>query len=365
MATVAPRSFAIHVTYTCPLACAHCCFSSNPKNRDRLHVDHVKATIDQLPDGIGLIAFTGGEPFLLGQDLVDLVARAASRRAVTRVVTSAYWARTPTVADRWLRRLGEAGLNELSISWDDYHEQFVDFQNIKIAWQSAKKLGISVGISTVQSANSKWNAERLRKELGVGLGVGESLTCAESPLNLTGRAVEQLQDAGLRQQRTLGPCPYVLTGPTLSAKNKLLACCGCIPETNELVLDDDFQPENLRSAIEKGMRSALLNWIFLRGPYSVMEWIGNRWDIPVPPKAEVGGNCEACARLFTTPDIRDHVNEAATEMAKFIADEITVLDALGLLDPRSVLKLWERESIVVDDGAAGGNLRRRLPLMPA
>ncbi|GLY98373.1 hypothetical protein [Actinoplanes sp. NBRC 103695] len=105
----------------------------------------------------------------------------------------------------------------------------------------------------------------------------------------------------------------------------------------------------------------MLNWIYLRGPYHVMEWIGQRWNVEVAPKSEVGGNCEACNRLFTTPGIREHIAEAADLMAKEIAGEMTVLDALGCLHPTSVLGLWQNESQVRDDGAG----RRRLPLLPA
>ncbi len=264
MAKVPLLSFAIHVTYTCPLSCAHCCFSSSPQNRDRLHFDHIAATIDEIPEGIRLIAFTGGEPFLLGDALVNLVRRASGKGAKTRIVTSAYWAKSDRSCEKRLRPLVDAGLDELSVSWDDFHEKFVDFANVRNAWTGAKRLGLDVGISTVQAANSKWTTERVRAELGIE--GEEQLRHAETPLNLTGRAVEQLQEAGLRPQRTVGPCPFVLTGPTLSAKNKLLACCGVIPDTEQLVLDSNFRPENLRSAIERGMQNSLLNWIYLRGP---------------------------------------------------------------------------------------------------
>ena len=87
-------SFAIHVTYTCPLACAHCCFNSNPENTDRLDIDVILKTIDELdPRKIKLVAFTGGEPLLLGNDLVKAVTLASSRGFATRVVTSAYFGR--------------------------------------------------------------------------------------------------------------------------------------------------------------------------------------------------------------------------------------------------------------------------------
>jgi MoaA/NifB/PqqE/SkfB family radical SAM enzyme len=57
MPAVIPQiSFAIHVTYTVPLACTHCCFSSSPKNRDRLHTDHIAETIRQLPSDMQLVS---------------------------------------------------------------------------------------------------------------------------------------------------------------------------------------------------------------------------------------------------------------------------------------------------------------------
>lgn len=150
MAKVPLLSFAIHVTYTCPLSCAHCCFSSSPQNRDRLHFDHIAATIDEIPEGIRLIAFTGGEPFLLGDALVNLVRRASGKGAKTRIVTSAYWAKSDRSCEKRLRPLVDAGLDELSVSWDDFHEKFVDFANVRNAWTGAKRLGLDVGISTVQ-----------------------------------------------------------------------------------------------------------------------------------------------------------------------------------------------------------------------
>ncbi len=85
----------------------------------------------------------------------------------------------------------------------------------------------------------------------------------------------------------------------------------------------------------------------------------------IPPKSEVGGNCEACARLFTTPGIREYVEPAVKEMARTIADEITVLDAIGLLNPASLHSLWASDGVISDDGMASGNVRRRLPLFPA
>ncbi len=342
-----PNSFAIHVTYTCPLACAHCCFSSSPFVREALPIDHILETIRSLDSStIKLVAFTGGEPFLLGQKLIEAVQEASQRGFVTRVVTSAYFGKHLSVAEKRIKQLYEAGLKELSISWDDFHEEFVSFDCVYNAFWTAKRLGMTVAVNTVQARHSRWTAQRIRKELGVESSSHEVLV--ESPLNLTGRAESELKDAGLRPIRLVGPCPYVLTGPTLSAKNKLLACCGVIPETEALVLDSDFKPENLTTALEKGMKSPLLNWLYLRGPYAIMEWISKRYNIPIIEKEKVGGNCEACRRLFTTKEIADKLPAAITEKAEEIAGELYLLESLGWLEPQAVLNLWKEGSLILE-----------------
>jgi len=46
-------------------------------------------------------------------------------------------------------------------------------------------------------------------------------------------------------------------------------------------------------------------------------------------------------------------HEAANEIAKSIADEMTVLDALGPLNMNGVPGSWQTESQVLDDGPVG------------
>jgi hypothetical protein len=344
---IRPSSFAIHVTYTCPLACAHCCFSSSPSNRDRLPVDHILGAIDGLNAAeVGLVAFTGGEPFLLGKDLVNAIARAKGRGFKTRVVTSAYFGKHEETARKRLEEVRSAGLDEMTISWDDFHEAFVAFDAVATVFRLARELGIRVGINVVQARDSFWTAARVRERLGLPEDSPECI--GETPLNHTGRAETDLTEAGLRPKRYLGPCPYVLTGPTLSAKNKLLACCGVIPHTDALTLDPDFRPENLNAAIEKGLRSPLLNWLYLRGPYAIMEYVSARFGVAIPAKESIGGNCEACKLLFETPEVVRHLDEAVALKAAEIEGELGMLAALGWLSPEKLQHLWQDSSLVLD-----------------
>jgi hypothetical protein len=310
-----------------------------------LNTEEIKDVIDRLDvDTIRMVAFTGGEPMLLGDKLLYLIQSAKRRGFVTRLVTSAYFGKHVSNANAKVEKLKSAGLDEISISWDDFHEEFVDFSAIHNVYWAAKRRGITAAVNIVQTAQSKWTAAVVREALGLDASSDDTIT--ESPINLTGRAETELKDTGLRPERTVGPCPYVVTGPTLSAKNKLLACCGVIQDTPQLVLDENFRPENLESALEKSRYSPLLMWLYLRGPYAIMEYISKKSGVHVPSKEEVGGNCEACRRLFHDEQFSREVDAAVQDKAAEIVSELELLEALGMARPRDVLLLWAEKSAV-------------------
>ena len=339
--------FAFHVTYTCPITCAHCAYSSTPENRFHLPINHIIETIRSLNvSTIKMVTFTGGEPFLLGRDLISAVYEASHRGFMTRVVTNAHFAvDLPTALNR-LSALSNSGLHELLISWDDYHAQFISFDRIRNAYWTAKDLGLKVAIYLVQANNAHWTVEKVKHELRGDVSTPHILI--ESPLHKTGRAEYKLQHAGPSAKRALGPCHYVLAGPALSAKNKLLACCGLIPETKALVLDHNFAPNKLNSIIEKSRQSLLLNWIFLRGPYAIMDWLSKRFRIPIIDIKEVRGNCEACHLLFSNKKLVSKIPYALTENPDEIVDELHLLRNIDILTPDVILSLWKDSSTIID-----------------
>jgi organic radical activating enzyme len=326
------------VTYTCPLTCAHCCFESSPRNRDRLEPALVVDTIRALDAStIKHITFTGGEPFLLGKNLPDFIRVSHDRGFGTRVVTSAYFGTTPEAARKRIAEVVDAGLDEVSISWDDFHEAFVRFQTVKNVLIALKQFpAVAVAINIVQARESRWNVARLRAELGPDLA--DVKLVVESPLNLTGRAGTELSDGELRSKRAIGPCPYVLTGPTLSAKGRLLACCGVIPDTDALCINPVASPATLNDDLERARNSVLYTWLYLRGPYDIMEWIAQRFDVLIPRKDSVGGNCQACRHLFELPE--ELIERAMREKAPEILSEFRLLESLGVAEPTDVLALW-------------------------
>ncbi|MER9684680.1 hypothetical protein NKJ76_26220 [Mesorhizobium sp. M0029] len=310
--------------------------------RDKLDPSLVLTAIAALPDDLSLVAFTGGEPFLHGAHLVKYVQAAHERNFRTRIVTSAYFGSTGAAAASKLRPLAKAGLDELSVSWDDFHEEFVKFDAVANVVNAAIELGISTAINCVETADSRWTRVSILEALGEN--AGRLAVVAESHLNLTGRAEVELADRPAKANGYLGPCPYVLTGPTLSAKGKLLACCGVIPDTDRLSIGTEFEPADIPDLIHKSFSNPLLVWLFLRGPYSLVKEIALRRGIELPSADGIGGNCEACKILLTNPTFLSGIDDVLKDKLSALANEMLLLESIGFLNPEKIAAFWSTKS---------------------
>lgn len=161
------------VTTRCTAACKHCCFGCTPKG-DQLSGD-VTMTLEEMksyvsqaaqltPGGIGRLGFSGGEPFLLRDDLVEIV-RFARELGTQRIEcnTAVYWANSHKAARQRLEPLRDAGLDRLTISTDDFHTEFIKLENVRIALEVAQELGIDVTINSVVTKKTRSQADILQQ----------------------------------------------------------------------------------------------------------------------------------------------------------------------------------------------------------
>lgn len=146
------------VTTRCTAACKHCCFGCSPRG-DQLSGDvtmtlaEARSYIEQasqLPGGIRRLGMSGGEPFLLRGDLVEMVryGRDQGAKGIT-CNTACYWATSPKATRLRLEPLRAAGLDRLDISTDDFHTEFISLDNIRYTLEVAKELEIEVSLNSV------------------------------------------------------------------------------------------------------------------------------------------------------------------------------------------------------------------------
>ncbi len=143
-----PKTLTLLVTYQCTAACAQCCFGCTPKKKQRILQDRILGYIDQAAalGHIVNVVFSGGECFLLGDDLVEAVARATTHGLATRCVTNGYWATSLAAARRRLEPLVAAGLRELNFSTGDLHREYVPVERITAGAIIAYELGLGLSL---------------------------------------------------------------------------------------------------------------------------------------------------------------------------------------------------------------------------
>jgi hypothetical protein len=120
--TFRPNYLSFAGTYRCNLNCPHCCVPI--EWTDRLDVEVALRFLEQAHAyGIRVLGFTGGEPFLYPEFVVQLSRRAAALGfRFDKVITNGVWFRDRVHLEGVLGELSEAGFTgKLGLSVDKFH----------------------------------------------------------------------------------------------------------------------------------------------------------------------------------------------------------------------------------------------------
>jgi hypothetical protein len=304
-----PYTLTVIATYRCTAACEHCCFQSNPYIQGRVPQDRLIAYIDQAAEigSIQVVCFSGGEPFLLGQDLVELVERCSRHGLLTRVVTNGYWAVNDDGTRLWLSNLVEAGLNEINFSTGDDHQKFVPLERIvrgmaislefglTQALMIEDRLGRAVGKQTVLDLAVKY------PDLNTAIINGE-VSILESPwmeFSTDGYKIEQHQALKVNSANVhlREPCKSVLSTIVVTPSEQLGVCCGLprqeIPELHA----GDLKMLPMKQLIDKALSDFINIWLFVEGPEKILAWAAQH-DTSIEWEDKYAHNCDACRAIF-------------------------------------------------------------------
>jgi hypothetical protein len=120
--TFRPNYLSFAGTYQCNLSCAHCCVPIEWP--DRLPIPAAVRFLEEAHAyGIGILGFTGGEPFLYPEFVHTLCRRAAKLGFhFDKIVTNGVWFRDKRHLHEELERLARAGFSgKLGLSVDKFH----------------------------------------------------------------------------------------------------------------------------------------------------------------------------------------------------------------------------------------------------
>lgn len=331
----APRELVINLTLRCPLKCSHCCFSSDMFQEGHLSLADVNLAITQAArlEGLEIVHFVGGDPFLHTDIMAGAIRHARDIGLGAGATTSAYWAKTPERALAVLAPLVEAGLTELTVSYDDAHAEFVRLSSIDAAVRAALALGVTLRVAVVADPGARLTAAVLRQRLG--LAGRPDVKVYETGVNSTGRAAEQGSgtpaERARQDQAYRGHCKSVLRSITVNRDGNIMPCCGVLPHHDTLHIGN-IHAGGVGEAVSAAYADPLLKWIAFEGPVAILADVTAADPVPLRPE-DFDGICTACDRIFGNPEMLARVRERAREQEGRIALYETVYTAAGLFLP--------------------------------
>ena len=289
----------ILVTNQCPLKCAHCGPRSGPNATGALSNEDIEPLLDEaVRRKCKLVNFSGGEPFLLGKILVQMIRSTASRRLLSRITTGAFWARTPTVAGARLTALAEAGLKQLFISCGDTHAKYVPVQNVVNASASARTLGVQVFLSITTSRISSIRPDTIRAAFeAAGVPIPPVFT---SPVIPFGRASENFSNDHLLLRdvnELVGGCPSLSQHPTVHPDGTITGCAVVFGKDCPALGHGNIFENSFAAVIDRMNSHPLVAWIHHLGVVSLKELVERNSQIRF--KEQYVNICHLCGDILS------------------------------------------------------------------
>lgn len=321
-----PYTVTVLTTDRCTAECRHCCMNSSPSRSNTLSYDQMAKALGELFTSyrISVVVFAGGEPTLLGDDLYRILQFCKSHGVLTRIVTNSYWATSPEKALEKCRELRAAGLGELNLSMDDYHEPYIPFAYVKTAYEAALQVDFSaIVIANACGPQSVLSPEFFEREFGMtntplqrrfdvdGRSSeykkeldGRTIVMSNGNVQRLGRGAEFISDdecnpdALDRHIDDVGGCPHAARAVAISPGNHLVSCCGFELHGNPILDFGDLATHDAKTLADKADDDLIVNMISMVGPPRLKKILEELCPDEVSfPKTRYQSYCEVCNDL--------------------------------------------------------------------
>ncbi|UCD38778.1 MAG: radical SAM protein, partial [Fidelibacterota bacterium] len=192
------------LTYTCIYECDHCFLYCSPKAEGTFTIAQLREVFGEIEKigSIEKVYFEGGEAFLYYPLLLEGVRLAKGMGLEVGLVTNSYWATSVEDAELWLEPLLELGVDDISLSNDEFHFEDEEDNPAKVAMEVARGLGMAADTICIEGPSIQAVAADDAEGAKGAAIIGGSVV-------FRGRAVEKLAE-GLptRKWEELTQCPY-------------------------------------------------------------------------------------------------------------------------------------------------------------
>lgn len=299
------------MTDKCNASCNMCCFSCTPKGKALLDKEMIKNYIRQAAEieTVKTISFSGGEAILYYEQLKECMEYAKGFGLRTTLVTNGFWAKNYEKGYEMIKGLVDAGMTDMSISVDKYHQEFVPIESVKNAICIASELGImsAVTMMDLKDGESVFNSiEALRPEI-----YGKDLIVY--PVFPAGKALETIDPDQLIRacDSSKAACPFDHF-ITVLFDGTLMMCCTQFSVQIPMTHLGKFGETSIQEAIHNFQNNDFIYVMFSNG----LSWyaeLARNLGFPVEEKYCV--SCHLCHELLGNPEFVEKAKPYVTKEA--------------------------------------------------
>lgn len=316
----ADKTLSLMLTYQCTAKCRNCGTLSNPKSR--VHLEEslaLQAIRDAARLGFAVVVFTGGEPLIRRDILLNCIELSRSLGVPTRVVTNAYWGSSLEEARSVITELRAAGLGEINFSTGSEHSRFVPVDSVLNAAFAAAEANLVVAIMLEVTAGATLTKstlidqpsfKRLRLKFpAADKWIIESPWMPLSPKSA--QAYPQGYSINSSNVTTRVGCDSILSTATVQPDGRIGACCGL-----GMRLIPELQVGTIADGLEDAMNTAeddfLKRWLRVDGPEKILAWAASR-NTELRWEDMYAHRCQACLRIYKDPAVRETIRRLHAE----------------------------------------------------
>ncbi len=306
-------------TNRCNAKCAMCYQSAGPKGseilgKSTLPIQAIEKIIREavnIPTLTRRFHLSGGEAFLDIDGCIYLfnTAKESGYYDIT-TTTNGYWAKKVNRAISIAKLLKIAGLTSAEISWDYWHQPYIDPTAVSNCIEALSDEGIEVNLRLL-ATKSHSHAESLAFLRDSAINKSNRITCGV--VFPTGRAAKEIEKSDFYYNGgTKGNCHSILN-LTVNSSGDVFPCCAGIDQTNKI----KFGNVNDTSIVEiaSNMNSSpLVRSIVFQGISSLVPILSNRgYKIEENQYTNI---CHLCWTLFSNEAYVDSIKEHYLEESK-------------------------------------------------
>jgi MoaA/NifB/PqqE/SkfB family radical SAM enzyme len=310
--TFRPNYLSFAGTYQCNLSCPHCCVPI--EWTDRLDIPTAIRFLEQAHSaGIGILGFTGGEPFLYPEFLTAITRRAADLGfRFDKLMTNGVWHRDPEHLRTVLTDLRDAGFaGKVGLSVDKFHgintAKLAEFCRLTRE-VFARDTVLSLSYASRAPDQGLEPIRRLAKELDAAVGWSDllgrymvvsddlTMTCCWNHLAAVERAEglpgDPWDGTWFEEDYCEGPGQALIVNP----RGEVKPCCGFASDLDQLTIGNIYS-DTVDEVIAFARRHPVVGTIFRKGLTAIRDEILARDPAALP--GATSNHCYFCWYVLT------------------------------------------------------------------